>query len=82
MNDQERDLIAILRNDKIPDEMFNQIIDKNFTKIHTILMPRTIYIDDEIPPLTLKIAKSNLSKVFTDLINRPFDLNKPWYPIN
>ena len=45
-------------------------------------MPRTIYIDDEIPPLTLKIAKSNLSKVFTDLINRPFDLNKPWYPIN
>jgi hypothetical protein len=72
----------MLRSDKIPHELFNDILEKKITKLHLTLMQRTLYLDEEIPALTLKLSKPNLSKVFTELINRPFDFNKPWYPIN
>ena len=45
-------------------------------------MPRTIYLDEEIPTFTLKCDRPGLSKVFVELMNRSFDFNKPWYRVN
>ena len=45
-------------------------------------MPRTIYLDEEIPTFTLKCDRPELSKVFVELMNRSFDFNKPWYRVN
>ena len=45
-------------------------------------MPKTIYLDEEIPPFTLKSVRPSLNKLFVELMNRPFDFNKPWYPVN
>jgi hypothetical protein len=39
-------------------------------------MPREIYLDKEIPPLTLKVKKPGLNKVFERLMNEPFDFSK------
>jgi hypothetical protein len=38
------------------------------------LMTRRIYLDQEIPPLTLKLKSPN--KIFESLMNEPFDLSK------
>jgi hypothetical protein len=82
LGDSTVDFFALYRNDDIPDEIFTGILDMHITKLHTILMPRTIYLDEEIPTFTLKCDKPGLSKVFVELMNRPFDFNKPWYRVN
>jgi hypothetical protein len=76
------DFFALKKSDNIPNEIFTGIIDKHVTKLHHILMPKTIYLDEEIPPFTLKSVRPSLNKLFVELMNRPFDFNKPWYPVN